>query len=68
MYMSLFVCRVGWTSDTSVGLGEDGQSFGFGSTGKKVFKSNFESYGDSYGPGDVIGCFLVRCVCYCVRF
>ncbi len=51
--------RVGWTLDDSKGLGEDNHSFGFGSTGKKVFNNEFECYAESYGPGDVIGCFLV---------
>ncbi|XP_064394573.1 heterogeneous nuclear ribonucleoprotein U-like protein 1 isoform X2 [Halichondria panicea] len=50
--------RVGWTLDDSKGLGEDNHSFGFGSTGKKVVNNVFESYAESYGPGDVIGCFL----------
>lgn len=57
---SFFLRRIGWTTDNSTGLGEDSQSFGYGSTGKKVFNNKFEQYGESYGPGDVIGCFLVR--------
>ena len=45
--------------DTRKGLGEGRGSFGYGSTGKKASNNRFESYGEPYGPGDVIGCYLV---------
>ena len=40
-------------------LGEASQSYGFGGTSKAVTNSVFVDYGESFGPGDVIGCFVV---------
>ena len=45
--------------DTRKGLGEGRGSFGYGSTGKKASNNKFDFYGEPYGPGDVIGCYLV---------
>nr|CAD7412483.1 unnamed protein product [Timema poppensis] len=39
-------------------LGTDRFGFGFGGTGKKSNNKQFDSYGDSFGMHDVIGCFL----------
>jgi ATP-dependent RNA helicase DDX1 len=50
---------VGWsTLAASLDLGTDGQGFGFGGTGKKSHRRQFDSYGQEYGLGDVIGCWL----------
>ena len=52
--------RVGWSPDEGeLSLGEVPHSFGYGGTGKSSTNSKFETYGEPYGPGDVIGCFLV---------
>ena len=40
-------------------LGEVAQSYGYGATGKSSTAGMFNSYGESFGPGDVIGCFVV---------
>lgn len=40
-------------------LGEASQSYGFGGTSKAITNSVFVDYGESFGPGDVIGCFVV---------
>lgn len=39
-------------------LGTDKEGLGFGGTGKKSFGRQFDSYGESFGLKDVIGCFL----------
>jgi len=39
--------------------GEVAQSYGYGATGKSSTAGMFNSYGESFGPGDVIGCFVV---------
>ncbi|XP_022108756.1 ATP-dependent RNA helicase DDX1-like isoform X1 [Acanthaster planci] len=53
------LCRVGWsTSNASLDLGTDKNSFGFGGTGKKSFGRQFDSYGEAFGKDDVIGCYL----------
>lgn len=41
-------------------LGEASQSYGFGGTSKAITNAVFVDYGESFGPGDVIGCFVVR--------
>ena len=33
-------------------------SFGFGGTGKKSNNRQFDDYGEAFGKGDVIGCYL----------
>eukprot|EP01026_Neomeris_dumetosa_P024663 TRINITY_DN2045_c0_g1_i7.p1 TRINITY_DN2045_c0_g1~~TRINITY_DN2045_c0_g1_i7.p1 ORF type:complete len:708 (-),score=131.19 TRINITY_DN2045_c0_g1_i7:97-2220(-) len=53
------LCRVGWsTLAATLDLGTDRQSFGFGGTGKKSHDRQFDSYGEAYNAGDVIGCML----------
>lgn len=53
------LCRVGWsTLAASFDLGTDRHSFGYGGTGKKSHARQFDSYGQEYGKGDVIGCLL----------
>ena len=55
------VCyRVGWSVDgADLGLGEDRHSYGYGGTGKVATNRQFKEYGEPYGPGDFIGCFVV---------
>ena len=56
--------RVGWSVDqTDLGLGEVDNSYGYGGVGKTSSGNKFFSYGEPYGPGDVIGCFLVGKIC-----
>ncbi|OQV19902.1 ATP-dependent RNA helicase DDX1 [Hypsibius exemplaris] len=53
------LCRVGWsTAQATLDLGTDQFGYGFGGTGKKSFSKQFTDYGQPYGKGDVIGCFL----------
>ena len=53
--------RVGFSKDgTTMNLGEASQSYGFGGTSKAITNAVFVDYGESFGPGDVIGCFVVR--------
>lgn len=53
------LCRVGWaTAHGSLELGTDKNSFGFGGTGKKAYAKQFDDYGEAYGKGDAIGCYL----------
>lgn len=40
--------------------GCDKLGYGFGGTGKKSFGRQFDSYGESFGLNDVIGCYLDR--------
>lgn len=42
----------------SLDLGTDLYGFGFGGTGKKSNNKQFDTYGESYGLNDVIGCAL----------
>lgn len=54
-----YVFRVGWSLDkSSLQLGEDSDSYGFGSTGKISCSNAFLDYGETYGIGDVVGAFL----------
>ena len=39
-------------------LGTDHESFGYGGTGKKSHGRKFEDYGERFGMGDVIGCWV----------
>ena len=41
--------------------GEVAQSYGYGASGQSSTAGMFNSYGESFGPGDVIGCFVVSC-------
>ncbi|XP_011305079.1 ATP-dependent RNA helicase Ddx1 [Fopius arisanus] len=53
------LCRVGWsTSQANLDLGTDKFGWGFGGTGKKSNSKQFDSYGESFGMHDVIGCLL----------
>jgi len=53
--------RVGWSAASAkLELGNDEQSFGYGSTGKKSSSRQFEDYGEAYKEGDVITCLLDR--------
>ena len=38
--------------------GVDKLSFGYGGTGKKSHDKQFDNYGEAYGLGDTLGCFL----------
>ncbi|XP_073461431.1 heterogeneous nuclear ribonucleoprotein U-like protein 2 [Aquarana catesbeiana] len=49
--------RVGWSVYQSAPqLGEDDLSFAYDSRGLKVTSAHFESYGESFGENDVVGC------------
>ncbi|GFR40732.1 hypothetical protein Agub_g1342 [Astrephomene gubernaculifera] len=51
--------RVGWSCRTaSLDLGTDKLGFGYGGTGKKSHNRQFDTYGEPFGAGDVIGCLL----------
>ncbi|BHF69464.1 ATP-dependent RNA helicase ddx1 [Sparganum proliferum] len=53
------LCRVGWsTLHASHDIGTDVESFGFGGTGKKSHRRQFDTYGESFGLNDVLGCHL----------
>eukprot|EP00928_Gymnodinium_smaydae_P010780 TRINITY_DN14062_c0_g2_i1.p1 TRINITY_DN14062_c0_g2~~TRINITY_DN14062_c0_g2_i1.p1 ORF type:complete len:890 (-),score=172.68 TRINITY_DN14062_c0_g2_i1:114-2783(-) len=54
--------RVGFAGQSShvAELGSDSNSFGFGGTGKKVRNGAFESYGETFGVGDVLHCEAER--------
>lgn len=53
------LCRVGWsTLGANLDLGTDKSGFGFGGTGKKSNNKQFDSYGESFGINDTIGCCL----------
>ena len=55
--------RVGWTVDEAQkGLGEEKYSYGYGGTGKSSTNNSFNDYGETYGPGDIIGCFVVSTI------
>lgn len=59
--ISAGLCRVGWsTLSAKLALGTDNAGFGFGGTGKKSYSNAFDSYGEPYGLGDVIGCMIDR--------
>lgn len=45
--------------EADLGLGEDRNSFGYGGTGKVATNKKFKAYGEPYGPGDVVACFIV---------
>ena len=56
-------CRVGWSIDQAdLGLGEVDNSYGYEGTGKTSSGNKIFSSGEPYGPGDVIGCFLVSAI------
>ena len=45
-------------NESSLQLGEDARSYGYGGTGKASRNSQFRDYGSKYGVGDVVGCYL----------
>ncbi len=52
--------RVGWSVDSAgLSLGEAHNSYGYGGVGKAVVNNRYTEYGEPYGPGDVIGCYVV---------
>lgn len=53
------LCRVGWaTSGSSLDIGTDKGSFGFGGTGRKSHARKFDPYGAAFGLHDTVGCLL----------
>ncbi|XP_011314429.1 heterogeneous nuclear ribonucleoprotein U-like protein 1 [Fopius arisanus] len=53
------VLRAGWSAiHTSMQLGEEKLSYGYGGTGKISTGNNFKDYGPKFGLNDVIGCYL----------
>ena len=64
------VVRVGWSvAETDMTVGESKYSLGYGATGKKVNEGRYENYGETFGVGDVIGCFIVSILlCLIVAF
>lgn len=57
---SRHVVRVGWsTDDTSMQLGEEKFSYGFGGTGKASTNCKFNNYGQQFGEGDIITACVV---------
>lgn len=51
--------RVGWSQlAAKLELGTDPFGYGYGGTAKKSNNKQFDSYGELYGKGDVIGCYL----------
>ena len=54
------VLRCGWSVQTSsLQLGEDAFSYGYGGTAKASAGCKFFDYGIAFGVGDVVGCYLV---------
>ena len=53
------VLRCGWSVDSaSLALGTESLSYGYGGTAKASTNNRFFNYGQRYGLGDVIGCYL----------
>jgi heterogeneous nuclear ribonucleoprotein U-like protein 1 len=51
--------RVGWSlNSTSLNLGEEPLSYGYGSTGQAAADNNFFDYGQTFGVGDVVTAYL----------
>lgn len=51
--------RVGWSvASQSYDLGEEQYSYGYGGTGKSSCNNRFADYGQRFGAGDVITCYL----------
>ena len=61
---SRHVVRVGWSTDsTSMQLGEEKMSYGFGGTGKASTDCKFKDYGETFTENDVITACLVSDFC-----
>lgn len=53
------VLRVGWSvASTSMQLGEEKFSYGYGATGKISTNCKFQDYGKQFGKDDVVGCYV----------
>ncbi|KAK6623609.1 hypothetical protein RUM43_009461 [Polyplax serrata] len=53
------ILRVGWSvQKTSLQLGEEPLSYGFGGTGKISTNCQFQNYGKPFIVNDVVGCYL----------
>ncbi|XP_031549505.1 heterogeneous nuclear ribonucleoprotein U-like protein 1 [Actinia tenebrosa] len=53
------VVRIGWSTDfSSLQVGEDAMSYGYGGTGKCSVNNRFFDYGQPYSTNDVIGCYI----------
>ena len=53
------ICRLGFSSMAAhTELGKDSHGFGYGGTGMKSNNNAFEKYGETYGQGDTIGCYI----------
>ncbi|XP_063684828.1 heterogeneous nuclear ribonucleoprotein U-like protein 1 isoform X2 [Bolinopsis microptera] len=53
------VLRVGWSHDEiDISLGENGSSWGYGGTAKKSHDNKYLNYGDKFGAGDSITCYV----------
>lgn len=53
------LCRVGFSTEQArLDLGTCEYGYGYGGTGKKSNKKQFDDYGGPFGKGDVIGCYL----------
>ena len=54
------VLRCGWSVESSsLQLGTEPLSYGYGGTAKISTNNKFQNYGRRFGLGDVIGCYLV---------
>eukprot|EP00466_Bigelowiella_natans_P009201 jgi/Bigna1/18887/gw1.38.5.1 len=61
--------RVGVSSiNSSLNVGTDGASFGFGGTGMKSHKGNYEKYGTLFSKNDTIGCMVDRSTSHSISF
>lgn len=53
------ICRFGWSSMAAHHeLGRDMYGFGYGGTAKKSHENEFGDYGEKFGDGDVITCYI----------
>jgi len=51
--------RMGWAlASASYNIGTDNKSYGFGGTGKKSHRNQFDAYGSAFGNGNIVGCYL----------
>ncbi|XP_066595276.1 heterogeneous nuclear ribonucleoprotein U-like isoform X2 [Prorops nasuta] len=53
------VLRVGWSvAHTTLQLGEEKLSYGFGNDGKKCTENEFTEYAPEFSKDDIVGCYL----------